>query len=928
MRLIRIISGLFLCLTLFGSVSAWANHPAGHNWQLLIDPSARLNLADVSSALYRSQFRPVDSRSLTFPASPAAYWLSVELDPHEQERTLHLFAPDLDYLDIYLQENNELLRHTSTGTQLPFSSRPAADKDFLFSIEPTAQPRQLILRLQSDRPVRPQIQLGTSAEIASTLRSEDLVFGLLLGTLLMLTLYNGVRYFYNRAKPGLWLAAMHGALILAALSITGHLAPWFGAFQAQQVWLADISLLLALVVMLLFFGRFFRNICPLTPVEHWLNVGGGSLALLVAAVGALLGLYIGELIYWLIALCCLLALTTALIHWTRGFRPARLLVLGSGLFTITYLLCMPALLGYMAADSLSMAHGLLLIGAVSGFLLSMALSERQQYLLRLSIDQGQASAASQAENRAKGEFLAKLSHEIRTPLNGVLGMAELLNSTPLSAKQRDYVQTIHNAGNELLTLLSEILDLSKLESQQMELEEAPINLPMLLDDCLEQFRSKAEQQQIELISYFQPQTPHLLQGDPARLQQVIRSLLEQAFHATQEGEVMLVVAAEHSPSQLRIAVQYSGHAPDAETLKLLVGSHEERRQALLGELHEGRLGLLIARELIELMHGQFGIEQGNSGGATLWLTLPLSPQALEHSQLPDESLLQGLRILVVDDNETCRKVLEQQCSSWGMQVSSAASGREALPLLRTKAHLGEFFDIVLLDQDMPGMTGLQLATRIKEDPNLEHDVLLVMLTGITHAPSKILARNAGIRRILSKPVAGYVLKATLAEEIEARHKGLAPALFEQEPLNDSQNIAHVPGDFRVLVAEDDSISTKVIRGMLSKLDITPDTACNGEEALEAIKNRHYDLVLMDCQMPVLDGFSATAKLREWEHRENRTRTPVVALTAHILSEHQQRAREVGMDGHMGKPVELSQLKEVVNFWLKEKQRHQSHANSL
>ncbi len=222
MRLIRIISGLFLCLTLFGSVSAWANHPAGHNWQLLIDPSARLNLADVSSALYRSQFRPVDSRSLTFPASPAAYWLSVELDPHEQERTLHLFAPDLDYLDIYLQENNELLRHTSTGTQLPFSSRPAADKDFLFSIEPTAQPRQLILRLQSDRPVRPQIQLGTSAEIASTLRSEDLVFGLLLGTLLMLTLYNGVRYFYNRAKPGLWLAAMHGALILAALSITGH----------------------------------------------------------------------------------------------------------------------------------------------------------------------------------------------------------------------------------------------------------------------------------------------------------------------------------------------------------------------------------------------------------------------------------------------------------------------------------------------------------------------------------------------------------------------------------------------------------------------------------------------------------------------------------------------------------------------------------
>ena len=227
--------------------------------------------------------------------------------------------------------------------------------------------------------------------------------------------------------------------------------------------------------------------------------------------------------------------------------------------------------------------------------------------------------------------------------------------------------------------------------------------------------------------------------------------------------------------------------------------------------------------------------------------------------------------------------------------------------------------MVLLDQDMPGMTGMQLASKIKEDSSLNHDILLIMLTGMSSAPSKIIARNAGIKRILAKPVAGYTLKTTLADELAQRQQGnqqrSTTAPQASTPLE-------VPGDFRILVAEDNSISTKVIRGMLNKLNLQPDTACNGEEALEAIKATPYDLVLMDCEMPVLDGFQATRQLREWEANSGRRRTPVVALTAHILSEHRERAREAGMDGHMAKPVELSHLRELIDHWVRVKQAEQ------
>jgi CheY-like chemotaxis protein len=503
-------------------------------------------------------------------------------------------------------------------------------------------------------------------------------------------------------------------------------------------------------------------------------------------------------------------------------------------------------------------------------------------------------------------------------MNGVLGMTELLLGTPLSVKQRDYVQTIHSAGNELLSLINEILDITKLESGQIELDDVQFDLSALIEDCLNIFRAKAEQQEVELISLIQPQVPRVISGDPTRLRQTVLSLLENALKKTDEGEILVVVALDSrgGKPRLRIAVQDSGEALSAEERDALLHAELHSKNFMASSKLGGHLGLVIARQLIVLMGGEFGIQSGATHGSTLWLSLPLDPNRLEQPPLDLDSPLKGARVLVVDDNETCRKVLVQQCSAWGLNVSAVSSGKEALALLRTKAHLRDYFDVVLLDQNMPGMTGMQLAAKIKEDPSLNHDILLIMLTGISNAPSKIIARNSGIKRILAKPVAGYTLKTTLADELTQLNKGATS--HQVTPLQSVP--VKVPSDFRILVAEDNNISTKVIRGMLGKLNLNPDTASNGEEALRAMKAQRYDLVLMDCEMPILDGFSATEQLRAWEVGNQRVRTPVVALTAHILTEHKDRARQAGMDGHMAKPVELSQLRELVEHWVAQREK--------
>ncbi|WP_425327372.1 response regulator [Pseudomonas nitroreducens] len=892
-------------------------------WSQLHDSDARLQLQDVISPRYRTLFSPLDINDLHAPAGPGATWLHFRLPASDEPQQLRLFAPSLDSFEMFILDGQKVLEQKSAGNLSPVQ-RPLLNSDLVIPLRAAAEPLDLYLRLASTMPLRPNISIEAAGQPSNDQR--PLHFGVLIGCLAMLLAYNLVRFAYTRVASGLWLAGVHASLLLACLNLFGLLSPWYGNSQSLQPMAALACLVVTLFCALGYTASFFSGLSPRLPLRRLLLGGTAALVVLGIALNLLFSLSVSSLVYGLITLVTLGMLGVAVYYWIHAYRPARLFAIGMGLFVVIWCLCLPSLLGYAATRAEWLGSGLLGLSAVVGFLLSLALAERQRKIQNDHFAASRVRAANVAELKAKGDFLAKISHEIRTPMNGVLGMTELLLGTPLSAKQRDYVQTIHSAGNELLSLINEILDISKLESGQIELDEVQFDLGALIEDCLAIFRAKAEQQKVELISFTQPQVPRIISGDPTRLRQAVLSLLDNAFKQTDEGEILLVVALDGPAERprLRIAVQDSGRPLDSADRQALLTAELHSRDFLSATRMSSRLGLIIARQLIRLMSGDFGIESGiesgnsaEGAGNLLWLSLPLDPQQIDQAGADLDSPLQGARLLVVDDNQTCRKVVVQQCSAWGMNVSAVSSGKEALAQLRTKAHLREYFDVVLLDQDMPGMTGMQLATKIQEDPNLNHDILLIMLTGISNAPSKIIARNAGIKRILAKPVAGYTLKATLAEELSQR----GPSGVSNYLSPTSEPVSNVPpSDFRILVAEDNSISTKVIRGMLSKLNLQPDTASNGEEALAAMKSTQYDLVLMDCEMPVLDGFSATERLRAWEASERRPHTPVVALTAHILSEHKERARLVGMDGHMAKPVELSQLRELVAYWVGERDR--------
>ena len=911
MRWLRIAIGLTVTLlTLLCMLPAQAAQGSG--WSVLLDEQGDLQLSDIRSTRFTNQFSPIELDRLTAAEPDGALWLRFRLAPGKHEQVLRVFAPDLSHLNLYVLDGEKLIEQLNTGTQQPQAERPLPSSDFMLPLPQSDKTLDVYLRLVSEHQLRPYITLQSAVMTAAN-QNLTLIYGLLFGCIGMLILHNVVRYAYTRSRSSLWLAACEFLLLLSLVLLLNLAGPWLPNWHAIQTPGAYLALLLTAPCGLMFAYRFFA---PLGP--HPLNkllLGD----ILFTVVAGLLLLFVNTLplniiTYVLVALAGLSMLFVSGYHWQKGYRPARLFVAAMVVFNIGALIILPALLGLTLVAPQGLIITLLAFICISGLLMSIALGERQRSITEDRFSVSRDLAASNAEINAKAEFLAKISHEIRTPMNGVLGMTELLLGTPLSVKQRDYVQTIHSAGNELLTLINEILDISKLESGQIELDDVQFDLNALIEDCLSIFRAKAEQQNVELISFIQPQVPRVISGDPTRLRQALLSLLENALKKTDEGEILIVVALDERSAKprLRIAVQDSGVPMEPEERDALMHAELHSKHFLSATRLGGNLGLVIARQLIRLMQGEFGIKSGANQGSTLWLTLPLDPDRLEHPTSDLDSPLQGARVLVVDDNDTCRKVLVQQCSAWGLNVSAVPSGKEALALLRTKAHLRDYFDVVLLDQNMPGMTGMQLAAKIKEDPSLNHDILLIMLTGISNAPSKIIARNSGIKRILAKPVAGYTLKTTLADELNQRNKGLAVShhLPSGPPLP-----VKVPSDFRILVAEDNSISTKVIRGMLGKLNLQPDTASNGEEALQAMKAQRYDLVLMDCEMPILDGFSATQQLRAWEVGNQRIRTPVVALTAHILAEHKERARQAGMDGHMAKPVELSQLRELIEHWV-------------
>ncbi|MCL5041762.1 MAG: response regulator [Gammaproteobacteria bacterium] len=906
-RWLLFASLLPLLLSLLPSAAVLADELAQP--QVFVDSQGELELADVLTNRYANRFIPLPPGRIALPGGDTAVWVKLR-GPLAQGQWLHLSNPAIQTIGYYHLVDGVLSKHTQTGAHQPPAQRDQAHADFVFALPYLGARDQILVRLHNPYPQQTKLDIWPQDKVLLSHGNRQAMEGLLVGLALALVLHGLLQGASSRDPFHVLLAA---AALLQALGGMSHVdwtATHLPRLYGQS---GDLLYLLSLPLVLLLFRSWLPT--PEPQQEQRLL----SLAALATFVVILM------IAVWPTQLGALAPLITLLLPLAGGALLIHLWLRQQGLRVTGLLACLAlfgsGLLHFHLINS-SLAEPLCrLLFWVALVALAWHLYVRQQQRLKASTRARHQAATRLAERRTRAEFLSRISHEIRTPMNGVLGMSELLMDTALSAKQRDYVQTIHASGSDLLTLLNEIVDMTRLEAGELQLETVHFDLHALVNECLDNFRTRADNQGLELIGFVHPDTPRRVSGDANRLRQVLSSLLNNALQHTHSGEVLLVAGPDQAlkePTQstdvhLRFAIQDTGLALSASLRQRLLAKRAPRVDGIPGTEGDGQLALLISRHLIDMMHGQLGIKSSDQGN-TLWFTLPLG--FIEQGPAPsdDGSCLRERHALIVDDNATCRKVLQQQLSAWQMQAQSASSGKEALALMRNQANLGQPFDILLIDQSMPGMTGLELAKRIQDDPTLTQDVLIIMLTGISQIPSRVVARNAGISRILSKPVAGYSLRTTLIDEwLQHQDRQRQRRLDQTSSLQQGQ--ASPSQKPTILVAEDNAISTKVIRGMLSKLGLDSQAVANGREAVQRVREAHVDLILMDCEMPEMDGFTAAEQIRQWEQDNHRQPVPIIALTAHIMPEHRARASQVGMNGHMAKPVDLGQLQEQLSYWL-------------
>ncbi|MFT3929111.1 MAG: response regulator [Spongiibacteraceae bacterium] len=867
------------------------------------DDSAALTLEDLVRG--EGQWQSVESIVRVPRSSDVPMWLRLRVAAPTRDKELVLYHPVARQLelDVYAIENGRVIADYQTGIVLPFNTRPLNYRNYLFPISAHAgQPLDIYVRVHG-YPGRTLavLQLWPEQKLLAALPAYDAFEWANLGVLVVSTVGTLIVWLFARERLFGLFALFVGIQMFSFVVTRGYAFQWFWPNSPQLNVISEpLSIALSLMINV-GFSIAFLNMRTHTPRLHRLAlavIGLGGVLLLASpfypvpvetiSVIALLVMYL-----------FLLGVALFLFYQRKNRIDAAMFLLSFGIYIVFMTTVMTTTLtGFN--NWWHSAHLVDIGQLLRMFLLAGCLGYRFRETVR-------NEERARADARAKSEFLARMSHEIRTPMNGILGMSELLRDAGLNSTQRRYNDIVYSSATSLLTIINDILDFSKIQAGRMTLEKVPLDLHRLAVEVLTLFRLKADEKNIELLLDIRPNVAAWVMGDPTRLRQILINFLSNAIKFTEAGEIRLRISKSNPGDKfdygVRLAIEDTGPGIPSAAQTRLFESFMQADASVARHYGGTGLGLAITLQLAELMGGKVGVQSELGVGSVFWVELPLPATARQE----EKSLLslQGKTVLVVDDNLHFCELVAEQVRNWDMQLKIANSGAEALAQMREYARAGILIDLISLDLKMPNMNGIELAQILKAEYGAALPPML-LLTAATDIPDAAALRSAGILFAQEKP-----LLATDLRDAFARALGLMAQPAIARPAVAS--VALPDKALIVMVVEDNPTNQIVIQSMLKKLGHACVLASGGIEAVALYEQRHreIDVILMDCDMPDIDGFEATRRIRVFERAQQLARKPIVALTAHTLEDQIRHCYEAGMDGHLAKPLGLERLREFL-----------------